>query len=743
MASPPESITTVNGRRCTRSRARTLATSAPPSTSSIATTADVTSSTTVQNTPQIQTSAPEALSKPPQPPSLPPPPSSAPLSPPSSPPPPPPPSSQPPSLPPPLAPPPSAQAPSSSPAQAPASSSSAPPATSSTPPVPAEPALQGSADGLATPTADPLAGTSLTGTLSAVPTSSSARIKPLALASDSPATASLTAPSLTTPSLSTSSLSTSCSATSSLPTPSLPTPSRATPSLKQPAKAQATASAKVPSQAAAVSPVRPTSTTPTSSDTISTATPTQPVATAGPSAGFTGPAASDAAGSVETNTNPAIPLESITSSQTPVPDSPALGEPRPTVSATRGSAGIIAPSQGSPDDDSPLTLGANGNITGVLGGVFGGIAGLALIIGLLFLYLRKRKSRPVRWNEKRQTNSSFLERIRTIPTGLSAFVARLKGTQTGSTSNPYQRHVPKASVDSLYARDANGRARSNSEGQGVLGVQRAGSNNSRPSKDGKRNGLRQKPSNVSSYRFPGIIEDTGSPNPFADPRQTNQLLVLNPDPLSTPATPQKPEATADPEPRDPFASSYDPPEAAPAWEKGHQRGMSSISGHSSQNSWSIYTGDDPFRDSSNVPPMPNQAVLPGHTRRRSSMALPNFNPATTFDANSTFATRDSSFFFGEPGPSRPATNMFTPALPTRRTIRQSDPFDLDRPEVLSFGSVSSGKDFRASFGRQPSRNKRNSSKGFNFWTPAADGTSNNPGPADSMRQPGWVPGRGK
>ncbi|KAL6157066.1 hypothetical protein ACJQWK_06918 [Exserohilum turcicum] len=679
MASPPESITTVNGRRCTRSRARTLATSAPPSTSSIATTADVTSSTTVQNTPQIQTSAPEALSKPPQPPSLPPPPSSAPLSPPSSPPPPPPPSSQPPSLPPPLAPPPSAQAPSSSPAQAPASSSSAPPATSSTPPVPAEPALQGSADGLATPTADPLAGTSLTGTLSAVPTSSSARIKPLALASDSPATASLTAPSLTTPSLSTSSLT----------------------------------------------------------------TPTQPVATAGPSAGFTGPAASDAAGSVETNTNPAIPLESITSSQTPVPDSPALGEPRPTVSATRGSAGIIAPSQGSPDDDSPLTLGANGNITGVLGGVFGGIAGLALIIGLLFLYLRKRKSRPVRWNEKRQTNSSFLERIRTIPTGLSAFVARLKGTQTGSTSNPYQRHVPKASVDSLYARDANGRARSNSEGQGVLGVQRAGSNNSRPSKDGKRNGLRQKPSNVSSYRFPGIIEDTGSPNPFADPRQTNQLLVLNPDPLSTPATPQKPEATADPEPRDPFASSYDPPEAAPAWEKGHQRGMSSISGHSSQNSWSIYTGDDPFRDSSNVPPMPNQAVLPGHTRRRSSMALPNFNPATTFDANSTFATRDSSFFFGEPGPSRPATNMFTPALPTRRTIRQSDPFDLDRPEVLSFGSVSSGKDFRASFGRQPSRNKRNSSKGFNFWTPAADGTSNNPGPADSMRQPGWVPGRGK
>ncbi|EUC37322.1 hypothetical protein COCCADRAFT_33417 [Bipolaris zeicola 26-R-13] len=448
--------------------------------------------------------------------------------------------------------------------------------------------------------------------------------------------------------------------------------------------------------------------------------------------------------SISVNTNPAVPVESDTSPPSSI-TATTVGQPRVTGSplagsageSNEGSAGIIAPGQGSSNnDDSPLTLGPNANLAGILGGVFGGIAALALIIGLLFLVLRKRKSKPRRWNEKRQSNSSLLSRIRTIPTGLGAFVARLKGSQTGSTQNPYQRHVPKASTDSIYLRDSNGRIRSNSEPQGAYPHRRAGSSGSISSKKSDRNLLRKKPSSISAYRFPDIAEDTGTPNPFADPQQMRPLLILNPDPKSTPATPQVPAATADPEPRDPFTSVYDPPPVAPTRERGpaqtHQRAMSSISGQSSHTTWSLYPTANPFNDPPNVPPLPNQAVLPQHHRQRSSMALPNFNPTATFDANSTFATRDSGMFFGEPGPSRPTTNMFTPVTPARRTIRQSDPFDLDRPEVLGFGGLS----------RQPTRTKRRSSVN-NWYSTAGNGASNAPPlPTDSAR-PSWGPNSGR
>lgn len=368
-----------------------------------------------------------------------------------------------------------------------------------------------------------------------------------------------------------------------------------------------------------------------------------------------------------------------------------------------------------------------------MGGIFGGIAGLALISGLLFFVLRKRKSKPVRWNEKRQEDPSFLEKIKGIPTGLSQFVAKLKGARTGSTHNSYQRHVPKASADSVYSRDSNGRPRSNSEAQGGSGVKRIGSSSSRKS---ERNVLRKKPSSISAYRFPDIAEDTGTPNPFADPQQIRPLLLVNPDPKSIPGTPQMPAATADPEPKDPFASVYDPPPPAPTWERGpvqaHQRAMSSASGQSSQPTWSFFATDNPFRDPPNAPPPPNQAVMPEHHRRRSSMALPNFNPTTLFDPNSTFGTRDSNMYFGEPGPSRPATNVFTPITPARRTIRQSDPFDLDRPEVLGFGGIS----------RQNTTRSKRTSNASNWYNTAGNGVPNPPLPTGSTK-PQWGPNSGR
>ncbi|KAJ5029425.1 hypothetical protein PSV08DRAFT_193331 [Bipolaris maydis] len=561
-------------------------------------------------------------------------------------------------------------------------------------------------------TVDAVAGTLSTGTLSTVLTSSSARVVPLAL----------------------------------------PSPNSASAAQEQPVAALATL--EVPLQASVVAPaptqesqnnrhspsVTPDS-VPTNSNPTSGAAPPSPVEVSNAPANPTALTVSGT--SVSVNTNPAVPLESDTSPQSSITAS-TVGQPRVTGSPLAGSAGesndgsngIIGPGQGSSNDDGPLTLDSNVNLAGILGGVFGGIAALALIVGLLFLVLRKRRLKPRRWNEKRQSDSSLLSRIRTIPTGLGAFVARLKGSQTGSTQNPYQRHVPKASADSTYSRDSNGRIRSNGEPQGAYPHRRASSSGSISSKKSERNLLRKKPSSISAYRFPDIAEDTGTPNPFADPQQMRPLLILNPDPRSTPTTPQVPAATADPEPRDPFTSVYDPPPVAPMRERGpaqtHQRAMSSISGQSSRTTWSLYPTANPFNDPPNVPPLPNQAVLPQHHRQRSSMALPNFNPTAIFDANSTFATRDSGLLFGEPGPSRPATNIFTPVTPARRTIRQSDPFDLDRPEVLGFGGLS----------RQPTRTKRRSSVN-NWYSTAGNGASNAPPlPTDSTR-PSWGPNSGR
>ncbi|CAI9637821.1 unnamed protein product [Alternaria burnsii] len=532
----------------------------------------------------------------------------------------------------------------------------------------------------------------------------------------------------------TSQIQTTTAQTSSPPPPPPPPPSSTAP-----------ASTTTPADQPAQQPTAvPTTSTTEVAATSAIAVPTSLVVSSRVPARFTAPAISN--GPTQ-DTSPQLPIETDTRAQPSiVTDSPAQARPQPTTSLvdstpTGGSAGIIAPEGSTGGDDGPLTFANSGNIGGIIGGVFGGVAALALISILLFFCLRKRKSRPVRWNEKQETGPSFLTRLKTIPSGVGAFVARIKGSEAGPMSNPYQRHAAQASVGSVYSRDSNGRGRSSSEPQGFFGVKRAGSNNSRSSKKSERNLLRKKPSSISSnYRFPGIIEDTGSPNPFADPGPQSKLLVLNPDPRSAPVTPQVPAATADAAPRDPFASVMDPPGAAPAWAQPpthhHQRTMSSISALSSHPVSSFYTADNPFRDPPYAPPVPTQAVLPSHTRR-SSTALPGFNALSTVDATSTFASRDSDIFFGEPGPSRPSTNFFTPA-PTGRTVRQSDPFDLDRPEVLGFHSIFNRKDVNGSITRQPTRSKRTSSVG-NWGNTATDVNNYGLFPRDSTKQPPWGP----
>ena len=88
---------------------------------------------------------------------------------------------------------------------------------------------------------------------------------------------------------------------------------------------------------------------------------------------------------------------------------------------------------------------------------------------------------------------------------------------------------------------------------------------------------------------------------------------------------------------------------------------------------------NPPSDSSNTNTLSNSTI-------RLSDLLP---PLSTHNSPRSSAAAGFDFGFGEPGPTRPTTEAFTPLPPTfeaftPRTNRMSDPFDLDKPELLGF-----------------------------------------------------------
>ncbi|KAJ4347760.1 hypothetical protein N0V95_005106 [Ascochyta clinopodiicola] len=271
------------------------------------------------------------------------------------------------------------------------------------------------------------------------------------------------------------------------------------------------------------------------------------------------------------------------------------------------------------------------------------------------------------------------------------------------------------------------------------------------SRKSERNVLRKKTSSVSSQSpFMGISEEpvrnnnVGS-NPFADPgpdTPRRSLRISNPDTLEEQSRgPSPPQPAVTPRAaRDPFASLIDEIDGAPNWLRNsnmtassasnHQRTQSSASALRAHPPSSVYSSN-PFADPPPVPSMPTQQPQP---------------PLSTYSAFP--AVRDSNYtFFGEPGPSRPGTTIFTPELPsnpsasrdtnifsnpaitpgfpssgpptsTSRLDRQSDPFDLDRPEVLSFKGMMT--QMRDSIARQTTiRSRRTSSVGNWFGRDAS------------------------
>ena len=399
-----------------------------------------------------------------------------------------------------------------------------------------------------------------------------------------------------------------------------------------------------------------------------------------------------------------------------------MTQPLPTTATPPDNgAGIIAPEQGTgPDNGLTIPSSGDANFGAIVGGVVGGVAGLALICTLLFMCLRQRKSEP-QWDEKRFQGAGFIEKLKVKLVGLGVFIAKVKGKKAGPSRNPYQRHSQQDSISSIYSTPSDGRPRSISEPQeglfaGGIPARRSSSRKS------ERNLLRKKNSSVSSQSALVGIMEKDKVDPFADPGPPRTLLLLNPDAASPrgPTTPQPAAASAG-MPANPFATPFDDVEQGPV-ALGNKRTTSSISALSSHSPQFFFPSADlAFKRKPVAPPPPTRPPT-STQRRRSSLADPSFN------AMSTFASEESGYtVFGTPGPSRPNTHLFTPALPTGRTVRQSDPFDLDRPEVLRFtdrpevlgyGNVAGRREVRQSVTRQATRGKRTSSVGN--WGSATD-----------------------
>ncbi|KAF2200563.1 hypothetical protein GQ43DRAFT_472592 [Delitschia confertaspora ATCC 74209] len=257
--------------------------------------------------------------------------------------------------------------------------------------------------------------------------------------------------------------------------------------------------------------------------------------------------------------------------------------------------------------------------------------------------------------------------------------------------------------------------------------------------------------NGSKSPFPGFVENPlernskNVDNPFIDPaldspdprplEPPRNLHLTNPDPDSpqrvrtkglqdqqrVPVTPGLPPPVATVRrSTDPFASIIDEIEAlkgsgTPEWlrESSHKRTQSVQTALRSHPPSSFYTNSvytnaslDPFMNP-DIPPIPSQSQPPNYPLPRRPSLTSTGAPPNSYSSG---AGRESntSFFFGEPGPSRPTT-MFSVANQPRPVGRQSDPFDLDRPEVLGFGNVVQRKEVRASVTRPMSNNKRASS----------------------------------
>ncbi|KAF2742711.1 hypothetical protein M011DRAFT_472033 [Sporormia fimetaria CBS 119925] len=442
----------------------------------------------------------------------------------------------------------------------------------------------------------------------------------------------------------------------------------------------------------------------------------------------------------------------------PQPTTRPEPEPEPTAGSDLlgDSSGMISPDPDSDSNQGGLTISSNNNVGSIVGGAIGGFAAVVLVSVLLFLCLKRRRSREplLKWpkgiNEKEEEEVGFMgtvagasSKLKAFTAGIGALFLGIREKMARPSRQGYDRHSARSSMSSVYtARVGNRGSRSMSEPPSRLREQ-LGALGHRfgdrmPSLKRSRTLLQKKPDSLvigAKSPFPGIVDDpvtrrsSGAENPFADPkndgnfRQSIDRPVQNREGLNDqqrpPITP-KAAVHSNRSSRDPFASILDQLEEArgnrtPDWlrDTAHKRTQSATtalrSHPPSTYTASVYTtAENSFLDPPDVPPVPKQP-LPPDPKRPSNAYTSNL---PTFNATLSTTSRESSgsFYFGEPGPSRPTTNMFSEVSVMSTAFkkgRESDPFDLDRPEILGFGQVG-GRQVRASVTRQSSRHNRTS-----------------------------------
>ncbi|KAF2703124.1 hypothetical protein K504DRAFT_184221 [Pleomassaria siparia CBS 279.74] len=713
MATPRESVTTVSGRRCTRSRARTAATSTTTSiTSTTTSTTSSTTSTSTTTTTTISTTPP-------------PPPPPAPVV--------------------------TSAAPAPAPvqsiiSQAPQAQSSA--ATEAPPPPPPPPPAPSSTQVNVVPDVVPATTSAAAAAPSAIgtdsPISSSAPRPSLsAIIANSPPVGQaptpgqpiFATPTIVSPSTAANDPIVSAAAETAVPlaaSTSIPT-STSVPALIP-------ISTSVPTLIPTLIP------TSTSSDSNAAASiSNSPVVTESPAT----------AAPVESPVQSSIDILPVQPTLPPNPSDPTSSDPlsthrpghpesSPTGVPSGGSAGIISPEQGSGDGPNLTISSSTGrNIGGIVGGVVGGLFALVLICGLLFFCLRKRRSREPsekkrQWmNEKEEASSRHPAKVQAIPAAIALFFAKLNKTKAGPAEHPYRsQNARHSGTSSVYSTTTNGpQSRSMDEPPSKFRQQLRDIGGRMPSLKRSRTLLQQKPDSFvvgSRSPFIGIVDDPVARNsksvddPFADPKPEpleppKNLFVLNPDPNSAHNSPKlqkefleglrdqqraptapKPAIMSDRVSGDSLGSIMNQLETyngsgTPEWLRDpHKRTQSASTALASHPPSTLYTpsiygsAGNPFLDPTDVPPVPTQPLPPNPPIQPTN----TYNASSSFNPTSTAASRqsDTSFYFGEPGPSRPTTRMFAPpssrpitkmfAPPPRRPGRQSDPFDLDLPEVL-------------------------------------------------------------
>ncbi|CAI6334591.1 unnamed protein product [Periconia digitata] len=469
--------------------------------------------------------------------------------------------------------------------------------------------------------------------------------------------------------------------------------------------------------------------------------------------------------SVQSSSIPAIPDSTTAtpggeSSDPSVPEEPESPQPTDTGISTGGSAGTITPGgrgQGTTPEEQGLTLPSDSqtNVAEIAGGVVGGVVGLALISLLLFLCLRRRKTGrngklQQRISEKNGGEESVLaktaEKFKAIPANIGVVLARIKGKKTGPASNPYRRHSVRSSVSSVYSVQNHGRNMSITDSPSGLQKQLRAFGDRMPSLKRSRTLLHKKQDSLvvgNKSPFLGIVEDPVLRNSKkadeeydTSTEQPKNLFIVNPDRQTRdefgkglqnqqrgPLTPA-PAATSERGSKDPFASILDELEerngsGTPEWLRDnvqkHKRATSTqtaLRSHppSAYTASTYSTAENPFFDPSDAPPVPSQPLPPNPPIRPTNA----YAPLPAFNATSSTISRESdmSFMFEDPVPSRPGTNMYG------SKVRQSDPFDLDRPEVLSFGTVG-GRTIRASTVTRQNSRRRGSS--VPNWVNVKDG----------------------